>query len=192
MAAVVADVFGITLPARQEANAVGREEADQRMADRAGVGLLFEETVTAVTGVLDETVPHSDGTDTMPEQPACVSNFLGEARAGGESIRAGWENQRVTAPDADVFVNAVAVGQAHICVMDEKTGQGMAHVCPGPVFTQILGAAAASAWPAARVLEHLVVDDVSPHRAAEADQSTGGEGRMRGDRVSVHMLLYTS
>ena len=176
MTAIVADVFRIALPSCQESNAVCGEETEERMANLSLAVLLLEEAVTAVTGVLDETVSLGHGANTMTEQSARVSNLFREAIARGEAVRIRGVNEQVTAANANVLVHAVAVGEAHIGVVAQETGQRVPNVGPGSVLSQILITATASACPSACVPEHLVVDHVSPQRAAEADQRAGWQG----------------
>jgi hypothetical protein len=192
MAAVVADVLGVALPARQETNAVGGEEAEERVANPGGMVLLFQEAVTAVARVLDEPVSHGHGVDAMAEQPTGVSDLLGEALAMSKPVRTGRKNQRVTAPDADVLVHPVAIGETNIGMVAQETGERVPNVGSGSILAQILSAAAASPGSAGRPPEHLVVDDVPPQSAAETDQRSKRQPGLSGDRLSFHRLLYTS
>ena len=130
MAAVVADVLGVALPARQEANAVGGEEAEERMANPAGMVLLFQEAVPAVARVLDEPVSHGHGVDAMTEQPTGISDLLGEALAMSKPVRTGGKNQRVTAANAHVLVHPLAVGQTNIGMVAQETGERVPNVDP--------------------------------------------------------------
>lgn len=192
MAAVVADVLGVALPARQEANAVGGEEAEERVANPAGMVLLFQEAVTAVARVLDEPVSHGHGVDAMTEQPTGISDLLGEALAMSKPVRTGGKNQRVTAANADVLVHPVAVGQTNIGMVAQETGERVPNVGSGSILAQILRAAPAPAGSVGRPPEHFVVNHVPPQRAAETDQRSKGQPGLSGNRLSFHRLLYTS
>jgi hypothetical protein len=134
MAAIVADVLGVALPARQEANAVGGEEAEERVANPAGMVLLFQEAVTAVARVLDEPVSHGHGVDAMTEQPAGVSDLLGEALAMSKPVRTGGKNQWVTAANAHVLVHPVAIRQTNVRVVAQETGERVPNVRSGSIL----------------------------------------------------------
>ena len=79
------------------------------MANRFCVAVRFQEAVSAVAGVFNETVTGRDALDAMAEDPAQVAHFLGEQRAIGEWIGARRVHERMAAFDADVFVSAVPV-----------------------------------------------------------------------------------
>ena len=81
MAAVVADVLGVALPPRQEANAVGGEEAEEWVPNPAGMVPLFQEAVHRSGTCIDEPVSHRHGVDAMTEQPTGISDLLGETLA---------------------------------------------------------------------------------------------------------------
>jgi hypothetical protein len=78
MAAVFADVLRVPGALFHEPDPVSRQEADQRVPDLALVRRVFQETVAAVAGVLDEAMTVRDRRDPVPEQAAGVPHFLGE------------------------------------------------------------------------------------------------------------------
>jgi hypothetical protein len=78
MPAVFADVLGVPGAFFHEPDAVSRQEADQRVPDCARARRVFQETVAAVAGVLDETMTVRDRRDPVAEQAAGVAHSLGE------------------------------------------------------------------------------------------------------------------
>jgi hypothetical protein len=122
MAAVSAHILRVTASAREEPDAVCAEEALQRMPNRLLLARLSEKAVTAVAGVLDEAIARGHGLHAMSKESAGVSDFLREAIAFGEAIMFRREYQRVAAPDAYVFVDAVTIGKPHVGVMPQEAG----------------------------------------------------------------------
>ena len=169
MSAVVGDVLRVALTVRHEADAVRQEETPQRMADLPLSRGVLQEAVTAVAGIFDEPLARRDRGHAMAEQPARVSNLLGEARGSREPVGPRREDQRVAAAHADVFVHAAAIREAHVGVMAEEARHCVPDVSPAAVLGQILDAAAAVSTLVSRSAEHIVVDDVAPELAADAE-----------------------
>jgi hypothetical protein len=63
----------------------------------------------------------------VTEQTAEIADFLLELSVCGVGIAVRRENERVPALDADILVMLVAIGHAHVRVVAEKAGQGMAN-----------------------------------------------------------------
>jgi hypothetical protein len=143
------------------------EETHERMPYLRRAGCRFQEAVAAVTGVLDEAVALTDGAHPVAEQTAEIPHFLGELRPAGKSVGVARKHQRVPASYARVLVDAAAVGDEDVGVMPQKARKRMANVGQGPVFRQVFVAAPAPSHRAGRPAEDLVVDSMSPQRAAE-------------------------
>jgi hypothetical protein len=83
----------------------------------------------------------------------------------------------MTAPDAHVLVQAIALGQAYIRVMPKKAGERVAHMRGLAILPQVLRATAAVRDGSGHPPQHLVVDDVAPEGATEthpARRTSGG------------------
>ena len=106
----------------------------------------------------------------MAEQPTEVADFLLEGGGRGVGIMGHLEQQRMPALGADVFVAPVAIGEFFVGVFAEKARERVPHPRDREVFAQVIGAASASPVTGAGLLEHVVVDVVSPHRAREFSQ----------------------
>ena len=128
----------------------------------------------------------------MTEQPTGIADLLGESLAMSKPVRTGGENQRVTAANADVLMHAVAVGQTNIGMVAKETGERVPNVRSGSILAQILRAAAAPPGSAGRPPEHPL-STTCPHKA-QLQRTSGARGSQDclGDRLSFHMLLYTS
>lgn len=167
MAAVLADVLRVSRPLFHEADPVGGQEADERMAGLALAGCAPQEAVAAVTCILDEAMTAVDRRHLVTEQAAGVPHFLGELCGVGERVGRGRERQRMSASNADILVNAVPIGQTHVGVMPEETGQRMANVRGLSRCRQVLDTATAAAHVIGGSAEHIVVDHVTPNPTAE-------------------------
>jgi hypothetical protein len=139
------------------------------MADLPADGLLLEERMAAETGVFLIAVPRRDVLGAMPEKAAEVSHLLPEGGGGGVGIMRRLEQQRMSALHAHVFVAAVAISELLVlmraeeageCVPDSRGRQILAEVCrPAPAAPMTGG-----------MLEHVIVDVMSPQRARELRQ----------------------
>ena len=76
--------------------------------------------------------------------------------------------QRVSTSNTDILVHAIAIGEPHVGVMPDETGQRVANVSRFPGLQQVVDAAPAASPVAARGAEHMVVDHVPPDPAAES------------------------
>ena len=168
MTAVLAHVLGIAGASREKADAMSPKEARQGMPDLVLPSGGLEETVAAVARVFDETVARGHRRHTVSEQSAGVTDFLREASAACKTVGARGKHQWMAAAHAHVLVHAVPMGEANVGVMSQETRQRVAHVRRRSVLSQVLGAASAAPDPARGAAKHLVVNDVSPHRAAES------------------------
>ena len=130
-------------PRRHEHDPVREEEAADRMADLVRAARRLQEAVTAATGVLDEAVACGHGADAMPEESAGVADLLRESVPVCERILELGVDQRVTAADADVLVNPVAVDEPDVRVMAQKTRQRMADMRCRAVVGQVFQPASA-------------------------------------------------
>lgn len=149
---------------------MGGEKANQRMANHPRAIFRLQEAVAAVTGVLGEAVARRERPHAMSEQSATIPDLLAEPVALGKRIRMRRIHERMTTPHADVFVHAVAVGEPHVGVVPQETGQRVADVRRGAIFAEVVDAAAALPPLAAGLPERLVVDDVAPHAATGLEQ----------------------
>lgn len=113
------------------------------MPDLVRAARGFQEAVTAAAGVLDEPVACGNGADAMPEESAGVADLLRESLPVCERILELGVDQRVTAADADVLVNPVAVDEPDVRVMAQKTRQRMADMRCRAVVGQVFQPASA-------------------------------------------------
>ena len=127
MSAIAADELRISGARGDVAHEVASDYADHRVSNDVHRALVLEKRVAAVARVLDEPVTQRDAVHTMTEQPAEVTDFLPELaiRVVGVAIRR--KHERVPALNANILVMLVANSHAHIRVMAEKAGQGMAN-----------------------------------------------------------------
>jgi len=168
MAAVGAHVFRVALPAGDEGDAVGKEEAHERMADLSGARRILQKAMATEAGIFDEAVALGYRFHTVSHHATRVPHFLGELPLVGEAIRVRREDQRMPAADADVLVHAVAIAEADIRVMAKEARQGVPHVRGSAVLCEVVCSAPAASG-AFVPPEHRVVDHVSPQRAAQSD-----------------------
>ena len=70
MAAVLADVFGVTGTTGHESDAMRGEKTDQRMPYSALPAGVLEKAVATMTGVLDEAVTRRHGFDAVAQKAA--------------------------------------------------------------------------------------------------------------------------
>ena len=124
----------------------------------------------AKAGVLLQPVARRDVPGAMPEQAAEVADFLPERRRRRIGIVFGLEQQWMPALRADVFMAAVPVGEFLVGVFAEEARQRMPHARHREVFTQVIRAAPAAPMAGAVLLEDVVVDVMSPHRARDFPQ----------------------
>ena len=106
----------------------------------------------------------------MAEQPAQVADLFLEGGGRGVGIMRHLKQQRMTTLGADVFVAAVAIGEFFVGVFAEKARQRVPHARDREVFAQVIRAASAPPMTGPGLLEHVVVDVMSPHRAREFSQ----------------------
>jgi hypothetical protein len=135
------------------------------MADLSGDGCLLQKRVAAEARVLFEPVARRDVADAMPEETAQVTHLLLERRRRRIRIVLGVEQQWMAALRADVFVTAVAIGELLVVVLAEKTRQRVANTRDRSIFSQVFGSAPAPPVVAARLLEDVVVNVMTPERA---------------------------
>ncbi len=98
----------------------------------------------------------------MAKQPAQVADLLPKGGGRGVGIMLLLKEQRVAALRADVFVTPIAVGELLVVVLAEEARQRMAHSRDGKVFAQVIGPTSAAPMIGIGLLEHVVVDMVSP------------------------------
>jgi hypothetical protein len=187
MTAVVTDIFRIARSSREKADAVGGEEADERVADLSQRSFVFQEAVPAVTGEFGQPIPLDDRFHPMTEQPAQIADLFRESFALRKRVGTGGEQEGMTTANTDVLVNAVSIRQGDVGVMSQKAGQGMTHVCARPVLREVMLTAAATARLVASGCEQSVVHDVAPEGAAQLH--TGApptvKAKSNGSRVKV-------
>ena len=165
--AILADILRVPGSSGDEDDPVREEEADQRVPDLSGAGASPQKAVPAPARVLDEAVPLGDGLDAVTEESAGIADLLGESLPRRERISVRAVDQRVAAPHTDILMDAVARTHADVGVMAEKAGQRMADMGGGAVFREVADPAAAVALPPTPT-EDLVIDDVTPDRAAQS------------------------
>lgn len=122
--------------------------------------------MSAEAGVFHESVALRHRLHAVPEEPARVAHLLCEALLVRETIGGGWKNERMPTADADVFMHAVAVREPDVGVVAEEARERMADVRGPSVFGQVVRSTPAA--PASVLSEYLVVDDMSPQRAAHS------------------------
>ena len=143
MTAVAADEFRVALASRNVTDSVRREEADERMPDFEADRLALQKGMAARARVFNETVTLCHTVDVMAEKAARVTHLLVKCCAPDKSILPGVKDQRVSTPDADVFVMSLPVRQGHIRVMTEEAGERVADTGDRPILRQIVASAAA-------------------------------------------------
>jgi predicted phosphodiesterase len=127
MSAIAADVLGISGARRYVAHEVAGDHANYRVTNHRHRLLVLEKRVAAVAGVLDKPVTHRDAVHPVTEQTAEIADFLLELSIRGVGIAVRREYERVSTLDADILVMLVAIGHAHVRMVAEKAGQGMAN-----------------------------------------------------------------
>ena len=167
MAAVLADVLGESGARGDEGDPVPREDANRRMLHDDQIALGLQKRVPAETCVLDKPIARGDPRDPVTDQPAQITNLLVEDGGVGVRIAIGGKQQRVTALHAHVLVIAVAIDQPLICVMSEKTREGMSDARRTAVGEEIRLAAPAIAVGAVVSAKHVIVDVMAPHGARQ-------------------------
>lgn len=178
MPAIVAHVFRIAAAPADEADTVRGEEAEQRMTHLWSDVVVLEERMAAEAGVFNEAIARGDLVDAVAEQAAGVADFLVEDVAVRERIRRRREDERMSAPYADVLVMSVTPGEQYVSVMTQEARQRVPDVRERAVLCQVWCAAAARTAAPAR-LEQPVVHRVAPDRTAHArdDPPKGGHAR---------------
>src|SRR5688572_32918539 len=107
------------------------EEAAKGMADDPCAELRLQETVAAVAGVLGKAVARRDRVDVVPEQPAQVADLLPEQLTIGEGINPLGLDERMRAPDADIFAHSVAIRESGLGMLTQTTGERVPDVGGG-------------------------------------------------------------
>jgi hypothetical protein len=137
------------------------------MTDLAPHLRLFQERVTAEARVLLESVACRDVARAMAEQAAEVAHLLLERRRRRIRIVLRFEQQRMPALRADVFVAAVAIGKLLVVVLAEEARQRVTHTRDRSILRQVFGSAAAPSRRHLGLLENVVVDVVAPQETRQ-------------------------
>jgi hypothetical protein len=169
VATTAADILRVAASAGQEMDDVAGHNARHGMANLPRDGLLLEERMATVTRVFFIAVPRRHLLRAMAEQATEISDLFLEG--GGRCMRIvrRFEQQRMPALQANVFVAAIAVAELFVLVRAQKAGKCVPNPRRREIFAEIRRPAAAAAV-AGRMLENVVVHMMSPHCAREFGQ----------------------
>ncbi|MBA3641918.1 MAG: hypothetical protein H0W53_22185 [Acidobacteria bacterium] len=104
-------------------------DADHWMTDHLDRPFFFQERMSAVTGILDESIARSDAMHAVPEQTAQVADLFLEFLRRPVRVAILAEHQRVPALQAHVLVMPVAVGDPDVRVVSEKARECVPDAC---------------------------------------------------------------
>jgi hypothetical protein len=123
--AIAAQEFVVMSASFCKSKEVSGEQTNQRMLDDSLSGIRPEKGMTTATGILSEPLPRGDGMDAVAEEIAEIPDLFFEQPLAGVRIFADLEQQGMAALPADVFVVAVPLRNACVCMTKDKTRHGM-------------------------------------------------------------------
>jgi hypothetical protein len=123
--AIAAEEFVVMSAAFCKSKEVSGEQTDERMLNDGLPGIRPQKGMTASAGILGEPLPRCDGMNRVTEEIAEIPDFLFEQPLAGIWVFADLEQQGMATLPAHVFVVAVPLRNARVCVPEDKTRHGM-------------------------------------------------------------------